>query len=280
MNKIATLTLTVLMLSAVCHHPAAGSSTSAGSETALSTPQGETVYSGKVIDSRTKEPLIGAGVILRDQRTVGVATDLDGSFSISVPDGVKPVFEVSYINYESIFISPSRTSGIVVELEPSSTLLDEVQVIAYGSQRKVSITGSISSINQEELLKSPSGSIANSLAGALTGISSVQVSGQPGAEDPTIYVRGSSTLNDAASTPLILVDGVERSFFQMDPNEIASITVLKDAASTAVFGVRGANGVILVTTKRGEEGKMQISWSSNFGITQPLRHLKNVSSYE
>ena len=280
MNKIATLTLTVLMLSTVCHFPAAGSRTSAGSETALSSPQRETVYSGKVIDSRTKEPLIGAGVILRDQRTVGVATDLDGSFSISVPDGVKPVFEVSYINYESTFISPSRTSGIVVELEPSSTLLDEVQVIAYGSQRKVSITGSISSINQEELLKSPSGSIANSLAGALTGISSVQVSGQPGAEDPTIYVRGSSTLNDAASTPLILVDGVERSFFQMDPNEIASITVLKDAASTAVFGVRGANGVILVTTKRGEEGKMQISWSSNFGITQPLRHLKNVSSYE
>ena len=170
MNKIATLTLTVLMLSTVCHFPAAGSRTSAGRETALSSPQRETVYSGKVIDSRTKEPLIGAGVILRDQRTVGVATDLDGSFSISVPDGVKPVFEVSYINYESIFISPSRTSGIVVELEPSSTLLDEVQVIAYGSQRKVSITGSISSINQEELLKSPSGSIANSLAGALTGI--------------------------------------------------------------------------------------------------------------
>ena len=203
MNKIATLTLTVLMLSTVCHFPAAGSRTSAGSETALSSPQRETVYSGKVIDSRTKEPLIGAGVILRDQRTVGVATDLDGSFSISVPDGVKPVFEVSYINYESTFISPSRTSGIVVELEPSSTLLDEVQVIAYGSQRKVSITGSISSINQEELLKSPSGSIANSLAGALTGISSVQVSGQPGAEDPTIYVRGSSRA-------VILPDGSER----------------------------------------------------------------------
>lgn len=280
MNKIATLTLTVLALSLSVPYSEADSRISEGRATVLSSRQRETVYSGKVIDSRTGEPLIGAGVILRDQRTVGVATDLDGSFSISVPDGKEAVFEVSYINYKSVFITPSRTSGIVVRLEPSSALLDEVQVIAYGSQRKVSITGSISSINQEELLKSPSGSIANSLAGALTGISSVQVSGQPGAEDPTIYVRGSSTLNDAASTPLILVDGVERSFFQMDPNEIASITVLKDAASTAVFGVRGANGVILVTTRRGEEGKMQISWSSNFGITQPLRHLKNVSSYE
>lgn len=113
----------------------------------------------------------------------------------------------------------------------------------------------------------------------MTGISSVQISGQPGAEDPDIYVRGTGSLSNEASKPLILVDGVERSFFQMDSHEIESVTVLKDASSTAVFGVRGANGVILVTTRRGTKGKPQISWNSTFGLTQSLRHLTGVDSY-
>lgn len=112
----------------------------------------------------------------------------------------------------------------------------------------MSVTAAISSIDTKELLKSPSGSVANALSGAVTGLSSIQPSGQPGAENPSIYIRGTGSLSDELSKPLILVDGVERSFFQMDSHEIESITVLKDAASTAVFGVRGANGVVLVTT--------------------------------
>lgn len=169
---------------------------------------------------------------------------------------------------------------IVIELSDAMNQLEGVQVVAYGQQRKTSVTGAITSISSDDLLKSPSGSVANSLSGALTGVSSIQSSGQPGAEDPDIYVRGAGSLTNEASKPLILVDGVERSFFQMDPNEIDNITVLKDAASTAVFGVRGANGVILVTTKRGEEGRAKISLSSSFGLTQALRHLTTASSYE
>ena len=128
-------------------------------------------------------------------------------------------------------------------------------------------------------MKSPSGSVANALSGAVTGLSSIQPSGQPGAENPSIYIRGTGSLSDELSKPLILVDGVERSFFQMDSHEIESITVLKDAASTAVFGVRGANGVVLVTTRRGVSGKPVISLNSSFGLTQALRNLKGVDSY-
>jgi len=143
----------------------------------------------------------------------------------------------------------------------------------------MSVTAAISSIDTKELLKSPSGSVANALSGAVTGLSSIQPSGQPGAEAPSIYIRGTGSLSDELSKPLILVDGVERSFFQMDSHEIESITVLKDAASTAVFGVRGANGVVLVTTRRGVSGKPVISLNSSFGLTQALRNLKGVDSY-
>ena len=135
-------------------------------------------------------------------------------------------------------------------------MLGEVEVVAYGAQKKVSITGAISSMKGDDLLKTPAGSISNILSGQVTGISSVQYSGEPGADAADIYVRGVATWQDAS--PLIQVDGVERDMSQIDPNEIESITVLKDASATAVFGVRGANGVILITTKRGKSGKVQI----------------------
>lgn len=236
-------------------------------------------YSGKVLDAKTDEPLAGAFVYVKGT-TTGVTTDQNGQFSISVPDGAAPVLVFSFLSYQNVELSPDKASGLVIRLSDDQNFLEEVQIVAYGSQRKTSITGAITSISSEDILKSPSGSAASSLAGALTGVSSIQVSGQPGAEDPTLYVRGSGSLTNESSLPLILVDGVERSFFQMDPNEIDNITVLKDAASTAVFGVRGANGVILVTTKRGQEGKAKINWSSSFGLTQPLRHLTAVSSYD
>lgn len=250
------------------------------SDVVMQAQQDQVPYSGVVKDAKTGEPLVGASVILKGSTKYGASTDLDGNFTIYLPKGIKPELEVSFISYQTQVIIPVQSSGIVVALSDDQNFLEAVQVVAYGKQKKTSITGAITSIGSEELLKSPSGSAANSLAGALTGVSTIQFSGQPGAEDPDIYVRGSGSLTNEASKPLILVDGVERSFFQMDPNEIDNITVLKDAASTAVFGVRGANGVILVTTKRGEEGKAKISLSSAFGLTQPLRHLTACESYE
>ena len=237
------------------------------------------LYKGKVVDDRTSEPLVGATVKVKGS-TIGTITDIDGNFALDIPDNISPiVFEVSYMGYASKEAAPAKTTGFTIRLAEDSQTLEEVQIIAYGKQSKMSVTAAISSIDTKELLKSPSGSVANALSGAVTGLSSIQPSGQPGAENPSIYIRGTGSLSDELSKPLILVDGVERSFFQMDSHERESITVLKDAASTAVFGVRGANGVVLVTTRRGVSGKPVISLNSSFGLTQALRNLKGVDSY-
>ena len=235
---------------------------------------------GRVVDAITQEPVIGANIIIKNT-TTGVLSDVDGYFSIRMPNEEKELtLVISYIGYFTREISVKESQSVEVELEIKAEQLEEVQIVAYGAQKKVTITGAISSIDTKALVKSPSSSVGNILAGAVSGVSSVQVSGQPGAEDPEIFVRGTGSLSVDASRPLILVDGVERSFFQMDPNEIENVTVLKDASATAVFGVKGANGVILVTTKRGEKGKTSISVTSSAGLTHAIRHLSIVDSYK
>ena len=232
---------------------------------------------GTVLDS-TNEPAIGATIRVKGG-TEGTITDVDGHFSIRVNNVQDAVLIVSYIGYETQEVTLKGKTEVKVTLRESYTELQEVQVVAYGTQKKETLTGAISSVKTEALLRSPNASVANSLAGQITGLSSNVTSGQPGAEDPTIFVRGVGSLTENASSPLILVDGVERSFFQMDPNEIESITVLKDASATAVFGVRGANGVVMVTTKRGQKGKAQVNITSSVGISQPTRMLEYVDSY-
>lgn len=222
--------------------------------------------------------VIGANVRLKDS-SIGVITDLDGKFRLSVPNLEKAVLVISFIGYQTQEVALKGKKDVKVTLLEVANELNEVTVVAYGVQKKETLTGAISSVKNEALLRSPNASVANALAGQITGLSSVSTSGQPGAEDPSIYVRGVGSLTEAGSQPLILVDGVERSFFQMDPNEIESVSVLKDASATAVFGVRGANGVVLVTTKRGAEGKAKISLSSSFGLTQPTRLLEMADSY-
>lgn len=223
------------------------------------------------------EPIIGATVQVKDG-SLGVITDFDGRYTIVVPDG-NVTLVVSYIGYVSQEIKLNGRKTLNVTLQEDVQTLQEVTVVAYGVQKKATLTGAISSVGTGALLKSPSGSVANSLAGQLPGVSSMQASGQPGADDAKIFVRGVGSLTEGGAAPLILVDGVERSFFQMDPNEIESINVLKDASATAVFGVRGANGVILVTTRRGEEGKTKVSASSTVGVQMPTRILEVADSY-
>ena len=233
--------------------------------------------SGRVLDD-AGEPVIGAGILLKGT-SIGTITDLDGYFILSVPD-LNGVFVVSFVGMESQEIPIKGKSKFNVTLKSSSQMLEEVQVVAYGAQKKVTLTGSVSSINTSELLKVPTASIGNMLSGVLSGVSSIQTTGQPGGDDPELFIRGISTLNSANAKPLYLVDGVERDFFQIDPNEIENVTILKDASSTAVFGVRGANGVILVTTKRGKEGKAKINASFSYGMQAPTRLPEFVNSYD
>ena len=231
-----------------------------------------------VVKDDTGEPVIGAGVLVKGT-TLGTITDIDGHFSFRADD-LNGVLVVSFVGMETQEIPMKGKGTFDIVLKSSNTLLEEVQVVAYGAQKKVTLTGSISSVNTDELLKVPTASIGNMLSGVLSGVSSIQSSGQPGGDDPDVFIRGISTLNSMNAKPLYLVDGVERSFFQIDPNEVENITILKDASSTAVFGVRGANGVIIVTTKRGKEGKAKINASFSYGIQTPTRMPEFVNSYD
>lgn len=236
-----------------------------------------TVVSGMVRDD-AGEPVIGAAVLVKGTN-IGTVTDLDGRFKFQV-ENLDGVLVISFVGMDTKEIPMKGKKVFNDVVLHSSNILEEVQVVAYGSQKKVTLTGALSSVNTAELTKTPTASIGNMLSGVLSGVSSVQMSGQPGGDDPDIFVRGITTLNSMNAKPLYLVDGVERSFFQIDPNEIENITILKDASSTAVFGVRGANGVIIVTTKRGKEGKAKINASFSYGIQTPTRMPEFTNSYD
>lgn len=233
---------------------------------------------GKVIDETFNESIPGANVSVKNT-TIGTITDMDGNYTIVVPNK-ESVLVFSFIGLTTQEIVVGNKMEINVNLSEDTQSLEEVVVIAYGTQNKGLVTSAISSVATEELLKSPVNSVTNMLAGNLPGVSSVQSSGQPGKDAADIYIRGSGSLNNSLAKPLILVDGVERDFSQIDPNEIESISVLKDASSTAVFGVRGANGVVLVTTRRGRAGKPVISVSTSLGLQEPISLVEQTGSYE
>lgn len=221
--------------------------------------------------------IVGASVKIVGSKT-GTVTDINGVFHLKVPTGAK--LEISSLGYETKVIVFKGERNLQVRLHETAVALDDVQVIAYGTTRKVTVTGALSSVNSQELLKSPVASMSNALTGKISGLSSVQSSGQPGADNAQLFIRGVGSLSTSLSRPLILVDGVERSFTQIDPNEVDNVTVLKDASATAVFGVRGANGVILVTTKRGSKNKPRVSFSSSVGVQMPSRVPEFANSYE
>lgn len=221
--------------------------------------------------------IVGASVKIVGSKT-GTVTDINGVFHLKVPTGAK--LEISSVGYETKVVVFKGERNLQVRLHETAVALDDVQVIAYGTTRKVTVTGALSSVNSQELLKSPVASMSNALTGKISGLSSVQSSGQPGADNAQLFIRGVGSLSTSLSRPLILVDGVERSFTQIDPNEVDNVTVLKDASATAVFGVRGANGVILVTTKRGSKNKPRVSFSSSVGVQMPSRVPEFANSYE
>ena len=239
---------------------------------AVEATQQQATIKGTVVDSNG-EPVIGASVVI-EGTTTGTITDIDGVFMLNCQPGTK--LQISFIGYTTKTV-PAKADMKVV-MEDDSQMLQEVQVVAYGVQKKVTVTGAISSVGSEELTRTPVSSVNNVLGGQMTGLTTVQYSGEPGADAADIFVRGKATFND--SSPLIQVDGVERSMSDIDPNEIESVTVLKDASATAVFGIRGANGVILITTKRGKEGKATVTFNTSASILQPTKMVEQANSYE
>lgn len=236
--------------------------------------QGELVK-GTIVDE-TGEPIIGATVlVVGGSATQGTVADMDGNFSIKVKPGAK--LKISYIGFADQVV-PAKNGMKVTMKEGGAVNLNAVEVVAYGVQKKVTMTGAISSVKSEDLVRTSVGSVNNVLGGQLSGVTTVQYSGEPGSDAAEIFVRGKATWGD--SQPLIQVDGVERTMADIDPNEIESVTVLKDASATAVFGVRGANGVVLITTKRGVQGKAKINVSTSWTALAPTKMVEQASSYE
>ena len=208
-------------------------------------------------------PLIGVNVVVTGT-TMGTITDIDGKYGIEVPEASKSL-TFTFIGMEPQDIIIGKLTQIDVTMIESAIGLEEVVVVGYGVQKKVNLTGSVSSVSTKELENRPITQASQSLAGLVTGVSVSQGSGRPGLDGSEIRIRGVGTFSNAGKDPLVLIDGLAASINDIDPNNIKSISVLKDAASASIYGNRAANGVILIETKRGEKGKLQVSYNNYVG---------------
>ena len=230
--------------------------------------------SGSVTDDKG-EGVIGATVIEKGT-TNGTVTDLDGNFSLKIDRNA--VLQVSYVGYKTQEVLVGERNTVLITLEEDLKKLEEVIVVGYGYQKKESVIGAIAQISSSELLKSPAANISQAISGKIPGVVTTQVSGAPGADDAQIFIRGRASFA-GDNQPLVLVDGVERQFSQIAPDDIESISVLKDATATAVYGVRGANGVMLITTKRGGDQKPVVSLTANWQFQSPTRTDTYLNAY-
>ena len=237
-----------------------------------------------VISDESGESLIGVSIRVKGKESIGTVSDLDGNYTLkNVPTDAVLIF--SYISMEKIEVNVSGRAQIDVVMGDNTVGLEQVVVTAFATQKRINVTGAISTISGKDIVSTPVANISNALIGNTPGVSGLQTSGEPGRNAATIRIRGIATYGDA--TPLVVIDGVEQSAEQafaelnsIDSNEILGISVLKDASSTAVYGIRAANGVIIVTTKRGSSGKPVISFSSNYGVTKATNLQHNLSSHD
>lgn len=246
-----------------------------GTGTALAQQSGKTI-TGKVLDENN-QPMPGVTIIV-DGTTNGTMTGPDGTFTLGgVPSGATVI--VSCIGYTDQVLPEGKTNYLI-SLVPDSEMLEETVVVAFGQQKKLSVTGAISTVASADLRKTTSTRLDNALAGRVTGLTSMQSGGgQPGVDGATMYLRGAATTN--GKSPLILVDGVERDNIRtIDMNEVESISVLKDASATALYGVQGANGVILIQTRKGQKGKAQLNISVDQSWTSFTKEPSRLHSWE
>ena len=244
--------------------------------TTMQAQNGITV-TGTVTDG-TADPLIGASVIVKGKPSLGTVTDFDGNFKLNVPSE-STVLVISYVGMSSKEIKIGKQRNFKVTLQ-DDTQLEEVVVVGFGQQKKASVVGAITQTTGEVLERAAGiGSVGAALTGNLPGVATIASTGQPGEEDPRIYIRGAAAWNTDAQ-PLILVDGVKREIKSVDITSVATISVLKDASATAVYGVEGANGVILITTKRGQEGKARIDVGFNATLKAVSKLPRKYDSYD
>ena len=235
------------------------------------------VVSGVVTDTDDM-PLPGVSVIEKGTMN-GVMTDADGSYRILLKNkrGSLVFRLIGFAEYE---VKVEGKGTVNVTLEEEATALDEVVVVAYGSQKKATVTGSIASASSEDLVKTSTTNLTQSIGGRVAGVITKTSGGRPGEDDASVYIRGRASYNSSSLSPLVLVDGIERDWAQIDPEDIENLSVLKDASATAIFGVRGANGVILITTKRGMASKPVVDLRATVTMSQPTRLPEKLGSYD
>lgn len=237
--------------------------------------QQTSTINGKVTDANG-EAIIGASVTVKGTTSNGTITDLDGKFNLDAPANATLV--ISYVGYKTIEIPVNGKKTLTITLKEDTEMLDEVVVVGYGTQKKATLTGSVSSVGGDDIKKMSPVNITNTLAGKTAGVIANTRTGEPGEDNADILIRGKGTLG--STSPLIVVDGVaDRSFGRLNPDDIESISVLKDA-SAAIYGARAANGVIVVTTKRGKEGKVKVNYNGNLSFSQPTRIPEMLNSYQ
>lgn len=229
-----------------------------------------------VVRNPNNEPLAGITVSVKGTNTA-TSTNESGRYTLRV-EHANPVLVFSGVGVKNMEVPVNNRSNVDAQLEISTSELDNVVVVAYGTQQKATVSGSVAAIDGDEVLKSPAINVTNSLAGRLPGLVAIGQSGEPGSDYSTLLIRGLSTIGNNA--PLIVVDGVpNRSLERIDPNTIESISIIKDA-SAAIYGSQAANGLILVTTRRGKAGRMSVNASFNQGFSRPTRIPNLTNSYE
>ncbi len=239
------------------------------------TNQNDLIVKGKVTDIITGQSMVGVNVKIKGS-SAGTVTDVNGRFSLSAAENATLV--ISFIGYESIEIPVKGKADFEIRMQPANRNLNEVVVIGYGTQRKTSTTAAVSTVSTAEIAQKPVANLTNALIGRASGIIATQGSGEPGFDGSTIQIRGLGSIGNTSA--LLIVDGVPRDFSRLDPNSIATMTVLKDAAAVAPYGVAGANGVILVTTKQGRSGKAQLTFNGYVGFQNPTRLPTFANSYQ
>lgn len=232
-----------------------------------------------IVRDENGEPIIGASVLVKGTK-VGTVTNAEGEFSLDAP--ASGMLVISYMGFATREVPIANHSNLKITLnEDEAQNLNEVVVVGYGTQKKASVTGAIASVTTKDLVQTPQANISNMLVGKMPGLIAMQRSGAPGEDNSTLLIRGVSTFSDNTA-PLVMIDGVERPNYNgLDPNEIESVSILKDASATAIYGVRGANGVILITTRKGQKGKPHLSYSGNVAVQSPtaLPHYLNSAQY-
>ena len=233
------------------------------------TQSNKITVSGTVLDKTTNDPLIGVSVVVKGVANAGTITDMDGKFTLKLPYAEAPLV-FSYLGYQPQEIVPGAKKELTVLLQEDTKALQEVVVVGYTKQRKETMIGSVATITTKDLTQSPTANINNALAGRLPGLIVNQYAGgEPGVDQSELFIRGKATYGNQSA--IVIVDGIERDMSYLAPDEIETLTILKDASATAAYGIRGANGVIVITTKRGKAAeKATVNLKASIGINQPI----------